>query len=366
MCRTRHRGFTLIELLVVIAIIGILIALLLPAVQAAREAARRAQCTNNLKQLALAMHNYESANGCFPPSTLFPSPGAYVNPIGWYTSWIVPILQYTEQQPLFNAYNFSAPPIWTSATTSGLANTTVSYTNVNLLRCPSDGQPSTIRKADDGQYYGVTNYVGNFGGPGVSNPISGTVVPLPSNFISLSSYPGGYAPVSIATIIDGTSNTALISERLVGRTTTPTPRSHNEAKRAVFGNPSGGIALNTGWTGAQQFVGQCKSIPGTQTARSSTVSGNVWSAGYPPYIVETGYNHFSPPNEVACTNPQDPNDNIYVGPGGAAPPTSLHPGGCNVAFSDGSVKFIKDSVNLQSWWGLGTRNGSEVLSADSY
>jgi prepilin-type N-terminal cleavage/methylation domain-containing protein/prepilin-type processing-associated H-X9-DG protein len=365
--KSRTRGFTLIELLVVIAIIGVLIALLLPAVQAAREAARRAQCTNNLKQLALAQHNYETANGCFAPATLFPRPGQAIRSIGWYTSWIVPILQYTEQQPLFAAYNFDLAPVWAGGSPENKANTTVSYTKVSLLNCPSDGIVEGRLSEDGTARYGPTNYVGNYGGPGVFAPISGTIVPLPSSLIDQSVFSGGYAPVRISSITDGTSNTALISERLVGRLSTPTTRNHPEAKRATFAAPGGGgVALNTGTAGAQQFVSLCKSIPATQGARSSTVSGNVWSAGYPPYVVQTGYNHFGAPNDVACTNGQDPNNNLYVGPAGSAPPTSQHPGGVNVAFGDGSVKFVKDTVNLQAWWGLGTKAGGEVISADAY
>src|SRR5262245_954303 len=128
--RSKHRcrrGFTLIELLVVIAIIAVLIALLLPAVQAAREAARRVQCTNNMKQLALACQNYISANNVFPAQSVVP-PAGQPNPAsqtGWSISWIVPLLQYTEQMPMYNAYNFSVDPMEAASGDFGWANITV-------------------------------------------------------------------------------------------------------------------------------------------------------------------------------------------------------------------------------------------------
>jgi prepilin-type N-terminal cleavage/methylation domain-containing protein/prepilin-type processing-associated H-X9-DG protein len=360
----RRGGFTLIELLVVIAIIGVLIALLLPAVQSAREAARRAQCTNNLKQLALALHNYESTNGCFPPSTAWPSPTPAV---GWSISWIVPILQFTENNNFFAAYNFSHGPIWTTATPLPITNTTVTYSQLNLLRCPSDGQQGRPRDP-----YAPTNYLGNMGGAGILNPISGTIVP-PRNGFALGAT-GGSGLVTIASISDGTSNTAAISERLLGRASgsvTPTRRDSVEGIRTVF-NITGPATQTGNPVDAQAFVARCRALPGSATAVGSFGTGQAWAAGYPCYIVITGYNHFGTPNDVACNNTSDPAaaagcpSQTYVQPMGSAPPTSFHTGGVNIAFSDGSVKFVKNSTNLQTWWALGTRNGGEVISADSY
>ncbi len=365
MSSNHRRGFTLIELLVVIAIIGVLIALLLPAVQAAREAARRAQCTNNLKQLSLAALNYEGANGVIPSQSMFPPADPT---IGWSTSWIVPILQYTEAVPMYNAYNFSFAPIW-AGDTGGMANTTVTYNSLSILLCPSE---SNLNKPRDP--YGFTNYMGNYGGPGVYAPVSGTIVPLPNTmgFIP-STVPANYGPVRMASITDGTSNTALISEKLHGRNVGGTPRNHPEAIRTVFTAPQG-VGLSTGLTGYQmalQFVQSCRSIPATQSAIGSFGSGQVWAAGFPCYIITNGYNHFGTPNDVSCHNPSDLSSATcpsvtYVQPMGSAPPSSNHPGGVNVAFSDGSVHFIKNTVAPQSWWALGTRSGGEVISADSF
>src|SRR5258705_12150483 len=144
-----RRAFTLIELLVVIAIIAVLISLLLPAVQSAREAARRAQCTNNLKQLGLASHNYLSTNGSLPPAMLVPSP---VDNWGWSPSGILSILQYLEQGSMWNAYNVGAVQPNSSGNTLYAKNTTIFNTQIATLVCPSDAKMRGVT---------ISNYVGN-------------------------------------------------------------------------------------------------------------------------------------------------------------------------------------------------------------
>jgi len=371
MCIPRRRpgGFTLIELLVVIAIIAVLIALLLPAVQAAREAARRIQCTNNLKQLALAVHNYESSNGCFPGQSMYPANGPTTD-TAWAISWIVPLLQYTEAQPIYNAFNISnSPMLPAGATGQGSTNTTAAYTKVGVLVCPAESQQGLPRSP-----HAPTNYMGNYGGPGVISQFSGTIIPYPDNHapggntLPSSTYTAPAAPVRIASITDGTSNTALISEKLYGRavgSVTPTPRGHGEWKRVIFPGPA--QPANSGFLGAQAFVGACKSLPNSTTAIGSFGSGQMWVAAFPPYIATNGYNHFGTPNTAACDNAADasPYSHTYAQPMGSVPPTSNHPGGVNMALADGSVKFIKDSIDAQTFWALGTRAGGEVISADS-
>jgi prepilin-type N-terminal cleavage/methylation domain-containing protein len=339
--REKRRGFTLIELLVVIAIIAVLIALLLPAVQAAREAARRSQCVNNLKQLGLAVHNYISGNNILPPYTMYPASSSISG--GWSFAWPLTLLPNLEQQSLFSAYNFSVQPY-------GAQNTTVGYTQIATMLCPSDG--TTTRPLAP---WGTQNYVGNFGGPGVSALASGTIVPLSAAISSA-------GPVGLEGVRDGTSNTALFGERLVGIAGGPAVvLSSTDARRALFLNTLS-AAANTP-AQAQPFVAACRALPGSTSSTSSNSNGDHWVYTYPWYVSELGYTHFGTPNTISCRNPAD--GYSYVGPLGSAPPTSNHPGGVNIVNADGSVRFVKDTVDLNTWWALGTRNGGEVISADS-
>jgi prepilin-type N-terminal cleavage/methylation domain-containing protein/prepilin-type processing-associated H-X9-DG protein len=363
----RRRGFTLIELLVVIAIIAMLIALLLPAVQSAREAARRAQCVNNLKQLGLAVHNYIAANSSLPLGDFYwagssekPAMATIAGNGGdrYSWGWTVPILPFVEQQPLYSAWNiccgFRDP-----GGGGPFINTTVMYNQLTLFLCPSENVPGRPQTP-----YAALNYVGNVGGPGAIQSFSGTMI---------SAYWGNttQAPttncIGLAAITDGTSNTALFSERLMGVPNNPTVvvADKNNAKRALFEVPTS-VDVNSGSVaGAMSVLNACKSLPSTTTSLTSYRSGQIWTIGHPWGTVWNRYFHFGPPNMISC----DTNPSTFSGLGGGQgviPPTSNHPGGVNVCFADGSVKFIKDSVNLQTWWALGTRAGGEVISADSY
>ena len=358
-----RRGFTLIELLVVISIIAVLIALLLPAVQSAREAARRAQCTNNLKQLGLAVHNYHSSTNVVPAQCMFPGGQATISQ-GWSASWMVAILPQLEQGNLLASYNFAAPAV-TFATT-GFENTTVTNTQVATFLCPSEDnqvRPSTS---------GTTNYVGNYGGPGQSQCYTGTVVPLADlnrvfNGPSAASF-GRTGPVTLEGIRDGSSQTALFSERLFGLEGSPTvyPTSP-DARRGIFNVSAGGSTRpNSGQTGANAFVAACRGLPGATASMNSDHLGYSAFASYPWHLGMVSYNHFGPPNSLSCQNAvADPSWLQYVGPFGSASATSNHPGGVNVTMADGSVRFIKDSIALNVWWSLGTRNGREVISSDA-
>jgi prepilin-type N-terminal cleavage/methylation domain-containing protein len=373
-----RRGFTLIELLVVIAIIAVLIALLLPAVQSAREAARRVQCTNNMKQLALACQNYISANNVFPAQSMIP-PAGQPNPgsqTGWSISWVVPLLQYTEQMPMYNAYNFYVDPMEAGSGDWGWANITVAGANLNMLLCPSDGLTDQLRSIyGTGLYYGVTNYCGNYGGPGPLQVCSGTIVPITNFWMQSVSYPiaPSFAPVAIASVTDGTSNTGVVSERLIGTTNYYLTLNDPQHLRGQWHSPLA-APYPSSYNTVAQYVQACNSIPGTTVNRFAGVAGQMWIAAFPLYLATNSYNHFGPPNQIACTNPGEPTYNgvfndgnlYYVGPLGSCPPNSNHPGGVNEAFADGSVHFIKSSVSLQAWWGLGTRAGGEVVSSDQY
>jgi prepilin-type N-terminal cleavage/methylation domain-containing protein/prepilin-type processing-associated H-X9-DG protein len=362
--RRKSAGFTLIELLVVIAIIAVLIALLLPAVQAAREAARRAACTNNLKQLGLAVHNYQQSFQVLPLQTMYPT-AANIS-WGWSYGWALAILPQLEQSPAFNAFNFSTGLFGNTGGNSfaSLGNTTVAYLQIGTFICPSDGS----KRAP--QYpYATSNYVGNLCGPGTVAAMTGTIVPNGA-FISGWGDAQNFGPIGLEAVRDGTSNTALFSERLTGLNTgTQVLLSSQDWKRGIF-NVSGGTGgWHTGLAGAQAFVMACRALPGSSLSINISANGAYLYAAYPWHVAVNAYTHMSPPNTVSCQNPSTEYFGAwltYVGPSHAAPPTSNHPGGVNICFTDGSVRFIKDSVGLPTWWALGTRAGGEVVSADSY
>src|SRR4051794_21838464 len=205
MKKTTRRGFTLIELLVVIAIIAVLIALLLPAVQAAREAARRAQCVNNLKQLGLAIHNYHSSVGVFPPGIVTTQDGNFSgNGLGTWTTWSpqAMLLPYLEQTPLYNAANFSWACCFDGPDADAI-NSTVYLTRIGSFLCPSDGNAGTEQ---------INSYVGCLGSSTRQAPADGV-----TNGV-FQVYDGNFrtASVTIAQATDGTSNTIAFSEALVG------------------------------------------------------------------------------------------------------------------------------------------------------
>jgi prepilin-type N-terminal cleavage/methylation domain-containing protein/prepilin-type processing-associated H-X9-DG protein len=352
-------GFTLIELLVVIAIIAVLISLLLPAVQSAREAARRAQCVNNLKQLGLAVHNYASQNAVFPMQTLYPT--AQVESWGWSYGWGLSILNNLEQSAAYNAFNFSLGIFGNAnGNTFQQGNNTVMNLQIAVFTCPSDGATKTPAPP-----YGATNYVGNYGGPGQMAPsgngnFDGTIIPNAwYNHANL-------GPIGFQNITDGTSNTALFSERLIGLVGNPAVRLNTpDAKRAIY--QVAGPVAGTGEAGAMQMIQACRSLPGTTMSQRSNGNGYTWFAGYPWHVVVNAYLHVGPPNGTTCTNSNDQGGWLsFSGPMGTAPPSSNHPGGVNMAMSDGSVRFVKDTVNTQTFWAIGTRKGGEVVSADAY
>jgi prepilin-type N-terminal cleavage/methylation domain-containing protein/prepilin-type processing-associated H-X9-DG protein len=370
------RGFTLIELLVVIAIIAVLIALLLPAVQAAREAARRVQCVNNLKQLGLAVHNYLSQQNAFPPvveniSNPVASLGVDPNSYAWPLDWTAALLPQLEQQPLFNSLNWSfAAGAWTP----NFANSTVVYTKVAIMLCPSDNV-----KIPSITPHGFKNYIANIGGPPVISAWSGVMVPLQPSPNNYPGQPTGYVNANcgsfgIESVIDGSSNTAMFSETLVGSgpaanlVTIATTARRTTYLFQVGMNlpPDAGIA---GGNSALQFVQGCKGLPGTTVGFGTLApaSGNIWISGNTgSCLIWDAYNHWLPPNSLGCDNQNDGNTGGYASEQDGVPPSSNHPGGVNICMADGHVQFIKNSVGLQAWWALGTRNGGEIVSSDQY
>jgi prepilin-type N-terminal cleavage/methylation domain-containing protein/prepilin-type processing-associated H-X9-DG protein len=364
--RSPARGFTLIELLVVIAIIAVLIALLLPAVQAAREAARRAQCVNNLKQLGLSVHNYLSATQAFPLGCIYPegSNGTGLNGSkgnggnGWSIGWPIHILPFIEQQSLYNAWNFSFSYIDPNGSTATI-NTTVGYTQIAALLCPSDNVK--VRAASP---WGMTSYVGNWGGPGTYVTFSGLIIDNPwgdtTNAPTTST-------IGVEAVLDGTSNTAMFSERLVGLAGSPAvyPGNGNASLRGMF-PVSTAVTLNQRNSAAiMPLISACQSLPATTASGNSSTNGSYWVISYPWNYVSCRYNHVGAPNTMSCYA-----SNSYGGVWGSAqdslPPTSNHSGGVNMCMGDGSVKFIKNSVALPTFWALGTRDAGEIIGSDAY
>ncbi len=357
--KVRRSGFTLIELLVVIAIIGVLIALLLPAVQAAREAARRAQCTNNLKQLALAVHNYIDQVGVLPAHDM--SPAGTVQSWGWSYSWPLAILPQMEQQTTFNAFNFQIGMLGNGGGyTYQRGNTTVEFLQLGFLLCPSDGIKR--RPADP---RGTTSYVGNYGGPGVIQRLDRHDRAERCHRLELRDC-NNLGPFGTEGILDGTSNTALFSERLIGLNGNPNvPIGSINQRRAIY-MATVGASQGSAPANVLAFINNCKNLPSGATMQRSNGNGYYWMAAYPYHIAVNSYLHAGPPNSNSCQNPSDASWLTFVGALGSAPPTSNHPGGVNVAFADGSVHFIKDSVNLTTWWAIGSRNLGEPVSSDAY
>ena len=371
-----HRAFTLIELLVVIAIIAVLIALLLPAVQAAREAARRAQCVNNLKQLGLGIHNYNSVNNGFPPlwgNFGNPSPpSGPSSPAGeWPLGWGVGILPFIEQTTLYNAANYSGGAF------NAMNQSTVSNTKILAYICPSESLKT-------GPWVGSTwiNYHANFGGPECISPWTGPFVPFlgdASTFPGINNvYPYGVANLGVVdfgSISDGTSNTAMFSEKLIGLNGYITvypgqlPNSKRVSYATSFTTDVDGNANDIG-TGGQKmalaFLQTCKAIPSTTAPTNPTQwSGACWNGSHAGTLHFNAYDHYNTPNGLSCVA-----GNSWGGaPGGfndIITATSNHPGGVDVGFCDGSVKFIKDSISPNIWWAIGSRNQGEVISSDQY
>jgi prepilin-type N-terminal cleavage/methylation domain-containing protein/prepilin-type processing-associated H-X9-DG protein len=329
----QRSGFTLIELLVVIAIIAVLIALLLPAVQAAREAARRIQCTNNEKQIGLALHNYVDSFNVLPAAEMGFA-GLTAN--GPNYSALSMILPFMEQTTVFNAINFSQFDFNPNVSPAQDPNGTAAVASINALICPSDSYSSSRSNLE---VYGQTNYMADMGSGIVwqsSLFFPNTSLPMPNGVFY------GNSATRLAEITDGLSNTGFFGERMVGDSSTGIISPIAD----VFFDPGAPLTPDDAMT-------QCQALNINNPANQlPMIMGVPWIDGQHITL------HVTTPNTRSCG---------FFGVNRAVmPASSRHPGGSNMLFGDGSVKFLKDSISLQTYRALGTRNGGEIISADSF
>jgi prepilin-type N-terminal cleavage/methylation domain-containing protein/prepilin-type processing-associated H-X9-DG protein len=323
--KRNRQGFTLIELLVVIGIVAVLMGLLLPAVQSAREAARRSQCICNLKQITLAMHNYHDTHGTLPPGK---------KGCCWGT-WLVYVLPYIEQNSLYSAWNScginaaGAPSGYDlDLRYFGVANQTVTSTFISVYLCPSDLTNAPITATTTGQTLACTsqNYAVNFGNTLVSQTdFQGTKF-LGAPFVDIGSPDGdhdqpGRATVALSGITDGLSNTLMAAEVVVGQ-----------------GQDLRGFSWWGDAATFETFLTPNSSFPDVIFSAFYCVNG----APNPPCIGATT----SLPDNYAAR--------------------SRHQGGVNVSMADGAVRFVKNAINVRTWRAMSTSQGAELLSADQY
>jgi len=373
------RGFTLVELLVVIAIIGVLVGLLLPAVQAAREAARRSQCVNNLKQMGLAAANYESANGAFPPGRLRPdwsingneraltytnytgATGAANQDSGYYSVhiWLLP---YMEQSNVYDLIDFSIPQV------KRMENPTNPHfqaysTAQGLFLCPSDGNSDRIISENNyrSNFGGSTPGAGARGGPADTayDELPGDEWPVGGNGAFSVSAKGSNKGLGAGAYTDGLSNTAFFSECIKGsgqaEDSIPAAGDVIRCPQNNF-DPASLASVEAAFNSGANYTPKAEGFLFAGAGR--WLPGDDWSNGWPfAGYDSTQYNHVAPPNWSGQTCGQNsindaPQEHAII------PPTSNHPGVVVVAFGDGHTDQVSDSVDLSVWRAVGTREAA--------
>jgi prepilin-type processing-associated H-X9-DG protein/prepilin-type N-terminal cleavage/methylation domain-containing protein len=365
--RSRHgqppsTGFTLVELLVVIAIISLLILLLLPAVNAAREAARNAQCKNNIRQLALAIVNYEGVRGHFPVSQTASGvsrrngscePGFY--------SWHAQILPFIEENQLFEQIDFAVDMAGQcNDGEDGLfdenhPNARASAVLISVFLCPSDGQAGANSEVMGAANPAPDNYAGNAGWPSLSTGYHGER-PTPAKYNGLITIVNPRtknewqprAPVRARHVKDGLSKTALVAERLIQRGSQRDQILGGSEKTKSYHITENPRTL-------AQMVERCNPRYTHADLMNSTYLGRSWISGWAP--TAPTYMHVMPPNSNHCHFSHSFTTGDFI-----VTPTSNHSGGVNVAFADGHVAFIPNDIEPMIWWGMGSRNGGETIS----
>ncbi len=349
----KRLGFTLVELLVVIAIIGILVALLLPAVQAAREAARRMSCTNNMKQIALAQHNYHDTYKTFATASSWQK-----GPDSRAQSWSekVMLLPFLEQQPAYDRTNWAQAPYdpwgW-----HGNQNIQTQSTKLSVFNCPSN--PTEHQSGRANFTYAVNTGTSNHP-PHQNDNNPNTNIPRGNGMVAFMRYDNRFPlgdtrrhpndpMVKFASVTDGTANTALYSEFVISDTN---KRNRSEARQHRYQVVNHWSNGNNTAARRQDCLRQGANFDNDRWRMRG--AGWAWSfmgAG-------NGYNHTMMPNEVSC-HIFNGGDDWYGRNMMSA--SSEHPGAVNVALADGSVRGVADTVSQDIWWALGTRNGGEAV-----
>jgi prepilin-type processing-associated H-X9-DG protein len=333
-------------------------------VQSAREAARRIQCTNNLKQIGLALHNYISANDTVPPAAIDTRLATGTTIVNGSWSALARLLPYLEQQSLYNSANFSLNTI--NGAAGAWTNSTAFTTRLGNLLCPSDTPPNwpditvVAARATGVNYFASVGSSLEFNSSNTGGPPNGIFGYVP---------PKGGNLVNLASITDGTSNTIAFGEWRVGDgnnavISVPTDIVFVGAYPPGVTRNTPGMVLPAGAVPFQAWTQSCAAgIAVDRTASHTSHLGMGWAWGLPGFTIG---------NVVLAPNPKVPNcsvdsasDNTIWNPG-MWTLSSHHPGGANVLIADGSVRFLKDTTNLPVIWALGSRNQGEILSGDSY